>query len=385
MILVLAAALAAPRARAAEAAGFFRDETAAAAMKDAAAEKKIVLLDFTTAYCGPCKRMDLTTWRDPAVAAFLVDRAVAVKVDGDKETKLVARYHVNLYPTMIFVRPDGKEIDRLLNFQSSAQFLAAFKDTLSGGTALKRARAEVAAAEASGDSNGTLKSRLNLADVLAAQGLSAQALAQYLWLFDVGMKKTPAYQGVRASYLPVDIRALGRTYPPALAALQERLDAAERRLRGPAFTDDDARDFTILNWALEETAKGPRLYDSFKAGDPRRAVLGRQLFDEFLKARRYTDAAEASPAPRVDEELAACAKTGWGPKAEKDAEMRRIGREFCIERAAEGIEALAGARDDAAARALLKHARAVDDEPWAREILRRHLERAGRKDLWSGG
>jgi len=54
-----------------------------AALKEAAASAKPVLLDFTAAWCKNCKAMELTTFEDPGVKAAM-DGMIFVKVHADK-------------------------------------------------------------------------------------------------------------------------------------------------------------------------------------------------------------------------------------------------------------------------------------------------------------
>jgi thiol-disulfide isomerase/thioredoxin len=367
----------------AESVHLFRDMTFDAALKEAAARKKIVMVDFYTSWCDPCKRMDLTTWRDPAVASFLNERAISLRIDAMAETKLAERYRVRSYPTMLLLRPDGTEIDQLSGFLTSDQFLADFKDALAGKTALQRARAAVAAATARGEEGEGRRAnaRKDLAGILAQRGDSAEALKEYLWLYDDGMKKLPAFAGVRSSYVLMEIKELGKDYPPALAALRERRDAARKRLEAPGFVEDDGRDYSALNWILWETTATMKFFDSLPAGDPRRHVLGYRVFDELLKSRRYAEAADQRPAERVRADFDQGAKDAWGPDPESDAEMIRMNREFQMRTAAEGLEALAGAGKLDDARELIRRMLAVEDAPWVRAMLREHLARAGREDL----
>ena len=66
---------------------------------------------------------------DAEVAARLNERFVVVKVDADLEKAIIKRYNIAGYPTMMVVDPSGKELKRVVEYQSSKQmlqFLAGF-------------------------------------------------------------------------------------------------------------------------------------------------------------------------------------------------------------------------------------------------------------------
>jgi thiol-disulfide isomerase/thioredoxin len=110
-----------PRATAAFAWGHALDVAQAAAKKDG----KYVFIDFETTWCGPCHSMDEWIWTDAEVASKLNAGYVGVKLDGDIEKALVKRYKVVGYPTMIVLDGAGKEVKRLVGYQSSKEMLAA--------------------------------------------------------------------------------------------------------------------------------------------------------------------------------------------------------------------------------------------------------------------
>jgi thiol:disulfide interchange protein DsbD len=94
-----------------------------AALKEAKSQSKPMLIDFETTWCGPCKQMDQWVYNADLVVAKSVS-LVSVKVDGDDNRDLVKQFKVNAYPTIILVGSDGKELRRLVGYQSVNQMVA---------------------------------------------------------------------------------------------------------------------------------------------------------------------------------------------------------------------------------------------------------------------
>jgi thioredoxin len=96
------------------------------AQKVAKSTRKLVMIDFKAEWCGPCKMLDQTTWRDENVISTLKDKAVAVKVDVDENGELAAKYSIHSLPTVIFVDGNGNEVSRFIGYRDAEGFLKEF-------------------------------------------------------------------------------------------------------------------------------------------------------------------------------------------------------------------------------------------------------------------
>ncbi|CAK0771675.1 Thiol:disulfide interchange protein DsbD [Gammaproteobacteria bacterium] len=95
----------------------------------ATAEGRPILLDFYADWCVECKRMERTTFTDPAVRAALAD-VILLQADVTKNTAadqaLLRRFELFGPPALLFFGPDGTERRdaRLIGFIDAGQFRA---------------------------------------------------------------------------------------------------------------------------------------------------------------------------------------------------------------------------------------------------------------------
>jgi thiol:disulfide interchange protein DsbD len=98
-----------------------------AALAQARAEHKPVMIDFFAEWCAACKELDRETYVAPTVVTE-AQRFVRIKVDGtnalDPLDALYARFGINGLPTVAFVSSEGKVLDdpRVTGFLGPEKF-----------------------------------------------------------------------------------------------------------------------------------------------------------------------------------------------------------------------------------------------------------------------
>jgi thiol-disulfide isomerase/thioredoxin len=255
-----------------------------AASKQAAQTGKIVLVDFYTTWCGPCKLLDKTTWTDAAVIQLLEQKTVALRIDAEKEAALSKRYKIEAYPSVLLIKPDGTEIDRLVGYKEPKAFIEDFNAALGGKDSISRARDKLMAAGTNDPS-----ARMQFGVALAQKGKDAEALTEFLWCFDHGLEAGPAFTGVRLSFLLMDIKNLAAHYPPAQQALETRRDERQAKVAAGSTDFQTIQDLVSLNKALGQETKNLAVFDQLPADSKTRNLISRLLTDQFLEAKRYAD------------------------------------------------------------------------------------------------
>jgi len=266
--------------------GPFREATFEEALAAAKAEEKVVMIDFFTTWCAPCKQLDETTWKDAGVVAWLDENAVALKLDAEIEVDLAKRHEVIAYPTILFLGPDGQELERLLGYRTAEVFLKEAADTLVGRTAADRASEKLVGHE----TDPFL--RMELGRALALAGQSAEALAEFLWCFDHGQDPTLVFEGVRTHALLREISNLGKKYPPARVALVERRDLARTRILQERSPGRAMEEFLGLNDAMGEKEVTIELYEQLRGLEGKSEVIQRlmkSILLPMMEQRRYEE------------------------------------------------------------------------------------------------
>ena len=102
-----------------------------------AKEKNLhVLVNFTTSWCGWCKRMNKTTFKEPEVVKLMNNSFVSVKVDAESKNELnidgykiternlaLTEFGARSYPTYWFLKPDGQKLGQLQGYQQADIFI----------------------------------------------------------------------------------------------------------------------------------------------------------------------------------------------------------------------------------------------------------------------
>jgi thioredoxin 1 len=79
-----------------------------------------VLVDFSTAWCGPCKRLSPIMHK---LAEEQAGKLTVGMVDGDDEAEIATRFGVRAYPTIIAFS-GGKEVARHVGLTTREKILA---------------------------------------------------------------------------------------------------------------------------------------------------------------------------------------------------------------------------------------------------------------------
>jgi len=103
------------------------------AMRNAAAEHKYIFLDAYATWCGPCKLLRKTTFKDKDVAAFFNENFVNVSLDVEKGLgpELASKWKIHSLPTLIVFDAAGQPVLQSIGYVKPEDLLAFGKQALS--------------------------------------------------------------------------------------------------------------------------------------------------------------------------------------------------------------------------------------------------------------
>ena len=228
--------------------------------------------------------------------------------------------------------------------------------------------------------------RKRLGTEMMNEGRYAEALEHFLWCFDEG-GKTPAFTGVRVSFLLGDIKKLGEVYPPAREAMLARRDASEQMILNGQPNIMDVFEYQQLNEHLGQRDQTLKVFDQLPPGHATQKVLVESAMEEFVANRRYSDVVQAgNPEAVFDqgrfsfESYLKYSETAGRDSGERERSLTDL-RRRAVEKGATALEALAGAGQVNRAVVLAESILRFDPSPETRGQLIKHAERAGQPQV----
>jgi thioredoxin-related protein len=92
---------------------------------ETAAKKKHkpYIVDFSTSWCGYCKKFDREVMPDSSFSSLVNQQFLFGRVDGDAQKDIVVKYKVRGYPTFIIFNEKGEEIKRFSGYVDAQSFV----------------------------------------------------------------------------------------------------------------------------------------------------------------------------------------------------------------------------------------------------------------------
>ncbi len=111
----------------------FKKKSFEEAKKEAKKSGKLIFIDAYTDWCGPCKRMAATSFKDPKVGEMFNKNFINLKIEMEKDKdgpELARKYRVVAYPTLLIIDGNGKLVKQSVGMKSSDQLIALAKSVL---------------------------------------------------------------------------------------------------------------------------------------------------------------------------------------------------------------------------------------------------------------
>lgn len=110
----------------------FRQKEWKEVLEQARNAHRLVFLDGYTAWCGPCKILAKEVFTQDSVADFFNRNFVSIKLDMEKEGKVLAeKYQITSYPTLLFIDPETEQrVHALVGNVKAEVLIQAGKDAM---------------------------------------------------------------------------------------------------------------------------------------------------------------------------------------------------------------------------------------------------------------
>ena len=223
------------------------------------------------------------TFKDAKVKEFLDQHFVEYIVEVGQQPELEKKYEIKRFPTVILVRPDGSEVDRLTGGFFPGTLMRVLEPVAEGKSELLKLKEAVAIPGAG------VAPHMALGNAFGIRGLRSEALTEYLWCLEQGPRVDPNGYRATLNVILLRIDSLAAHLPEAAAALREQ----RAKLAAAVKPDDPAsvKAAFAFNDVLRTPESSLKLFDQLPARSPLRRTNFGSVFGELVKQQRYADAA----------------------------------------------------------------------------------------------
>lgn len=95
------------------------------ARQTAQQQQKLLIIDFYTTWCVPCKVLEKTIFKNDSIAGEISKNFVVLRYDAEKDSvhNLSLKHHICSYPTTIVLTADGKLVHKMFGTGGGAKSL----------------------------------------------------------------------------------------------------------------------------------------------------------------------------------------------------------------------------------------------------------------------
>ncbi|MBF0303712.1 MAG: thioredoxin fold domain-containing protein [Desulfamplus sp.] len=90
-------------------------------------QNKKIFIYFHAAWCGYCRKMEMSTFQDKTLIDYMNANFIAIKVDSDVETKVADSYSVRGLPTCWFLKTNGDKLSSMPGYIDEKRLLTILK------------------------------------------------------------------------------------------------------------------------------------------------------------------------------------------------------------------------------------------------------------------
>ena len=104
-------------------------------LAEAKARHKLIFVDIYTDWCGPCKMLNNSTFKDVKAGEFFNANFVNIKIDMEKGEgpAFAMKYSVRAYPTLLFINAKGEVVHKTLGYKDADMLTEEGKIALAKG------------------------------------------------------------------------------------------------------------------------------------------------------------------------------------------------------------------------------------------------------------